>query len=221
MWMRKFVWKITRVTNKTSQICQYRICPPVASMQATQRRRILLMSLAICSWGILLHSSCKAAPKAWSVLGRGTLCRTRWPRMSQTSQGIEQANRDDPHCSAAGTAVLSSPDEVLCCHPAALRGFVKLKAEQQHFIDVALARQSSVKHKQLCTGTNRYAAPYHKTSSSIPIMFNNGAVRVPLTSATPNATSSVKHIQQKPWLVGKEYSRPLLVSPLTMLPCPC
>ena len=82
--MRKFVWKITRVTNKTSQICQYRVCPPVASMQATQRRRILLMSLAICSWGILLHSSCKAAPKAWSVLGRGTLCRARWPRMSQT-----------------------------------------------------------------------------------------------------------------------------------------
>ena len=39
-----------------------------------------------------------------------------------TSQGIEQANRDDPHCSAAGTAVLSSPDEVLRCHPAALRG---------------------------------------------------------------------------------------------------
>ena len=28
-----------------------------------------------------------------------------------TSQGIEQASRDDPHCSAAGTAVLSSPDE--------------------------------------------------------------------------------------------------------------
>ena len=47
--MRKFVWKIIRVTNKTSQICQYRVCPPVASMQATQRRRILLMSLAICS----------------------------------------------------------------------------------------------------------------------------------------------------------------------------
>ena len=53
-------------------------------MRATQRRLILLMSLAVCSWGILLHSSCKAAPKAWSVLGRGTLCRTRWPRMSQT-----------------------------------------------------------------------------------------------------------------------------------------
>ena len=119
--MRKFVWKITRVTNKTSQICQYRVCPPVASMQATQRRRILLISLAICSWGILLHSSCKAAPKAWSVLGRGTLCHTRWPRMGHarlaTSQEIEQANRDDPHCSAAGTAVLSSPDEVLRCHP--------------------------------------------------------------------------------------------------------
>ena len=120
--MRKLVWKITRVTNKTSQICQYRVCPPVASMQATQRRRILLMSLAICSWGILLHSSCKAAPKAWSVLGRGTLCRTRWPK----SQGIEQANRDDPHCFATGTAVLSSPDEVLRCHPAALRGTIRL-----------------------------------------------------------------------------------------------
>ena len=47
-----------------------------------------------------------------------------------TSQGIEQANRDDPHCSAAGTAVLSSPDEVLRCHPAALCGVVEQKAEQ-------------------------------------------------------------------------------------------
>ena len=43
-----------------------------------------------------------------------------------TSQGIEQANGDDPHCSAAGTAVLSSPDEVLCCHPAALRDTIRL-----------------------------------------------------------------------------------------------
>ena len=43
-----------------------------------------------------------------------------------TSQGIEQANRDDPHCSAAGTAVLSSLDEVLRCHPAALRGTIRL-----------------------------------------------------------------------------------------------
>ena len=47
-----------------------------------------------------------------------------------TSQGIKQANRDDPHCSAAGTAVLSLHDEVLRCHPAALRGVVEQKAEQ-------------------------------------------------------------------------------------------
>ena len=47
-----------------------------------------------------------------------------------TSQGVEQANRDDPYCCAAGTAVLSSPDEVLRCHPAALRGVVEQKAEQ-------------------------------------------------------------------------------------------
>ena len=46
-----------------------------------------------------------------------------------TSQGIEQANQDDPQCSAAGTAVLSLPDEVLHCHPAA-RGVVEQKAEQ-------------------------------------------------------------------------------------------
>ena len=132
--MRKFVWKITRVTNKTSQICQYRVCPPVASMHATQQRRILLMSLAICSWGILLHSSCKAAPKAWSVLGRElpvVHAGREFPKHARlaTSQGIEQANRDDPHCSAAGTAILSSPDEVLRCHPAALRGVVEQKAE--------------------------------------------------------------------------------------------
>ena len=47
-----------------------------------------------------------------------------------TSQGIEQANRQDPHCSAVEAAVLSSPDEVLRCHPAALRGVVEQKAEQ-------------------------------------------------------------------------------------------
>ena len=111
-----------------------------------------------------------------------------------TSQGIKHANRDDPHCSAAGTAALSSPDEALCCPLVALRGVLERKTEQPAvaFIDVALACQSSVKHKQLRTGTNRYATPYHKTSPSIPVMFNNGAVRVPLTSATPNATSSVK-----------------------------
>ena len=53
-------------SKKRSQFCQYRLNSPVAYMQATQRWRILLMSLAICRWGIL-HSSCKAAPKAWSV----------------------------------------------------------------------------------------------------------------------------------------------------------
>ena len=123
--MRKFVWKITRVTNKTSQIYQYRVCPPVASMQATQRRRILLMSLAICSWGILLHSSCKLRPKlgAFLVVHAGREC-PKHARLA-TSQGIKQANRDDPHCSVAGTAVLSSPDEVLRCHPAALRGTIR------------------------------------------------------------------------------------------------
>ena len=89
--MRKFVWKIIRLTNKTSQICQYRVYPPVASIQATQRRRILLMSLAICSWGILLHSFCKAAPKAWSALGRGTLWRTRWPMCTTESSTTKNA----------------------------------------------------------------------------------------------------------------------------------
>ena len=126
-------------------------------MQATQRRRILLMSLAICSWGILLHSSCKAAPKAWSVLGRGTLCRTRWPRMSQyarlaTSQGIEQANRDDPYCSAAGTAVLSSPDEVLHCHPAALRGTIRLPPPYRSCSTMAQFAVKSIPH-----GMNRHS----------------------------------------------------------------
>ena len=52
-----------------------------------------------------------------------------------TSQGIELANRHDPYCSAARTAVLSSPDEVLCFHPAALRGVVEQNANQP---DVAL-----------------------------------------------------------------------------------
>ena len=47
-----------------------------------------------------------------------------------TSQGIEQANRDDPHCSAARNCCTISLDEVLRCHPAALRGVVEQKAEQ-------------------------------------------------------------------------------------------
>ena len=55
--------------------------------------------------------------------------------MSQTcsigdKSGDRAANRADPHYSAAGTAVLSSPDEVLRCHPAALRGVVEQEAEQ-------------------------------------------------------------------------------------------
>ena len=64
----------------------------------------------------------------YSVVYAGREC----PKHAQlaTSQGIEQANQDDPHCSAAGTAVLSSPDEVLRCHPAALGGVVEQKAEQ-------------------------------------------------------------------------------------------
>ena len=69
-------------------------------MQATQRRHILLMSPAVYSWGILLHSSCKAAPKAWSVLGRGTLCHTCWPRMYQTCSIGDKSGDPDPHCSA-------------------------------------------------------------------------------------------------------------------------
>ena len=104
-------------------------------MRATQRRRILLMSLAICSWGILLTPPARLRPKIGaflvvelSVVHAGREC-PKHARLA-TSQGIEQANRDDPHCSAAGTAVLSSPDEVLRCHPAALRGVVEQKAEQ-------------------------------------------------------------------------------------------
>ena len=108
-------------------------------MQATQRRRILLMRLAICSWGILLHSSCKAAPKAWSVLGRGTLCRTRWPRMSQTcSIGDKSGDR----------AGQSSWSTLFCC-----RNCRTILARW------GLALSS-------CSTTW-----YHKTSSSISVMF--------------------------------------------------
>ena len=63
-----------------------------------------------------------------SVVHAGREC-SKHARLA-TSQGIKQANRDDPHFSAAGTAVLSSPDEVLRCHPAALYGVVEQKAEQ-------------------------------------------------------------------------------------------
>ena len=98
-----------------------------------------------------------------SVVHAGREC-TKHVRLA-TSQGIEQANRDDPHCSAAGTAVLSSPDEVLRCHPAALRGTIRLP-------------------------------PPYRSCSTV-------------------AQFAVKSIP------SKEYSRPLLVSPSTILPCPC
>ena len=136
MWMRKFVWKITRVTNKTSQICQYRVCPPVASICRPHNDDAY-------SWWVWqsvagVSSSTPPArlrpkPGAFlvvelSVVHAGREC-PKHARLA-TSQGIEPANRDDPHCSAAGTAVLSSPDDVLRCHPAALRGVVEQKAEQ-------------------------------------------------------------------------------------------
>ena len=76
-----------------------------------------------------------------SVVHTGREC-PKHARMA-TSQGMEQANRDDPHCSAAGTAILSSPNEVLRCHPAALRGVVEQKAEQPavalHWCSVGLS----------------------------------------------------------------------------------
>ena len=142
--MRKFVWKITRVTNKTSQICQYRVCPPVASI-----RRILLMSLAICSWGILLHSSCKAALKAWSILG--TLCCTCQPRMYQScSIGDKSGDR-------AGQLRWST---LFCCSNCC----------------TILARWGLALSS--CSTTW-----YHKTSSSILVMFNSGAVCCEVDSA--------------------------------------
>ena len=88
------------------------------------------MSLAICT-----TPPARLRPKLGvflvvelSVVHAGREC-PKHARLA-TSQGIEQANRDDPHCSAAGTAVLLSPNEVLRFHPAALRGVVEQKAEQ-------------------------------------------------------------------------------------------
>ena len=115
------------------------------------------------SWGILLHSSCKAAPKAWSVLGRGTLCRTRWPRMSQTCS-IGDKSRDRAGQSRWSTSFCCRN----CYFPRPMRSCVVIlqhyeqKAEQPcciHFIDVALACQSSVKHKQLCFGNEQTCRP--------------------------------------------------------------
>ena len=63
-----------------------------------------------------------------SVVNAGIGC-PKHARLA-TSQGIEQANGDDPHCSAAGTTVLSLHDEVLRCHSAALCSVVEQKAEQ-------------------------------------------------------------------------------------------
>ena len=79
-----------------------------------------------------------------SVVHAGREC-SKHARLA-TSQGIEQANRDDPHCSAAGTAVLSSPDEVLRCHPAALRGTVAtvLFTDESRFLLDMLDRRRRV-----------------------------------------------------------------------------
>ena len=105
----------------------------------------------ICSWGILLHSSCKAAPKAWSVLRRGTLCRTPWLRMSQTcSIGDKSGDR-------AGQSRWST---LFCCRNCC----------------TILARWGLA--LSFCSTTW-----YHKTSSSIPVMFNNWVVRCEVNSA--------------------------------------
>ena len=121
MRMRKFVWKITRVTNKTSQICQYRICPPLASMRPHNDDAYswwLWQSVAGVSSSTppaRLRPKLRAFLVAeLSVVHASREC-TKHARLA-TSRGIEQANRDDPHCSAAGTAVLSSSDEILRCH---------------------------------------------------------------------------------------------------------
>ena len=214
--------EVTRVTNKTSQICQYRVCPPVASMQGTQRRRILLMSLAICSWGIL-HSSCRAAPKAWSVLGRGTLSYTLaenvpnmldWRQVRGSSRPVEMIHI------VLLQELLYYPRPMRSCI-VILQHYVVLLNKRQnnrlwHFIDVALAYQSSVKHKQLCTGrtdmpphTIRLPPPYRSCSTMAQFAYlsplRRQTRRRVSSISSRNRDSSVKSTVAHCWLVHRRF----------------
>ena len=154
--MRKFVWKITRVTNKTSQISRSILRMSTCCIYAGHTTTTHTPDEAICSWGILPTPPARLRPKlgAFLVVEVSVVHAGReWPKhaRSATSQGIDQANRDDPHCSAAGTAVLSSPDEVLRCHPAALCGTIRLPPPYRSCSTMAQFAVKSIPH-----GLNRH-----------------------------------------------------------------
>lgn len=68
---------------------QYLVCPPCA--RTTDSRRLLIpwMSLRIWFWGILFHSSCRAAVNSLRLWTGGSLCLTRRPRKShKCSMGL-------------------------------------------------------------------------------------------------------------------------------------
>ena len=189
-------------------------------MQVTQRRRILLMSLAICSWGILLHSSYKAVPKAWSVLGRETLCRTRWPRMSQTcSIGHKSGDRAGQSrwstlfccrncCTilARWGIVLSSCSTTWCCWTKGRTTGCSTSLMKPLYC------HSSVKHKQLRTGmphTIRLPPPYQSCSTMAQFPYLSPLrhqTRRRLSSiSSRNHDSSVKSTVAHCWLVHRRF----------------
>jgi hypothetical protein len=63
---------------------QYFVCPPLAVIQATQRRRIERIMFWITLWSILFHSSNNAWRKVAPVVGLTGRLSTRLPNASQT-----------------------------------------------------------------------------------------------------------------------------------------
>ena len=63
---------------------QYFVCPPLAVIQSTQRRRIERIMFWITLWGILFHSSNNAWRKVAPVVGLTGRLSTRLPNASQT-----------------------------------------------------------------------------------------------------------------------------------------
>ena len=174
-------------------------------MQATQRRRVLLVSLAICSWD---------APKAWSVLCSGTLCRTRWPRMSRTcsigdgsGDRAGQSRRSTLFCCKNCYSILARLGLVLSSCSTFLVMLNKRQNNRlQHFIDVALACQNYLRGQtDIPRHTIRLPPTYRPCSTAPQFAYlsplRHQTRRLLLSMSSRNYDLSVKSTVAHCWLV--------------------
>ena len=79
-----FVFGTSFYSWNTDFKIQYFVCPPLAMIQATQRRRIERIMFWITLWDILFHSSNNAGRKVAPVVGFTGRLSTHLPNASQT-----------------------------------------------------------------------------------------------------------------------------------------